>query len=70
MAESLYARTQKLAARGITIRRANHFEEQRSPYGDKLCWVIDRGGQRQATVAYRSKMAALDAAEASVAGLD
>lgn len=63
MVESLYKREQALTALGITIRRANHFEETRNEYGDKLIWVVDLGGNRQATSAYKTKMEALVAAE-------
>jgi hypothetical protein len=70
MPESQYTREKALARRDITIRRANHFEEQRSPYGDKLCWVIDRGYGWQSLHAYATKRAALDAAEAEIEVLD
>jgi hypothetical protein len=66
MSSTLYTRIQVLAAAGITVRRANHFEEQRTEYGDKLIWVLDRGGNRQATRAYRTKEEAMQAAEASL----
>jgi hypothetical protein len=66
MQETLHTRIKVLAAAGITIRRANHFEEQRNEYGDKLVWVLDRGGNRQATLAYQTKKDALQAAEASL----
>ena len=64
MAETLYARLKALATVGIMIRRATHFEEQRNEYGEKCIWVIDRGGNRQAGRAYRTKEEALQAAEA------
>lgn len=66
MAESIYKREQALKVQGITIRRATHFEEQRNEYGDKLQWVVDRGGNRQATIAYKTKEEALLAAEQSL----
>jgi hypothetical protein len=66
MAESIYRREKALREHGITIRRASHFEEQRNEYGEKLTWVVDRGGQRQAHLAYRTKEEALQAAEASL----
>jgi hypothetical protein len=61
--ESLYRRKQALAAKGITVRHATKFEEQRSPYGDKLIWVVDLGGGRQARTAYQTRDEALRAAE-------
>ena len=62
MTESIYKREKVLKAQGIEIRRATHFEAQRSPYGEKLIWVIDCG-EWQALKAYPTKMAAIIDAE-------
>jgi hypothetical protein len=55
-------REKALKAKGITVRRANHFEQTINEYGEKLIWVIDRG-EFQALKAYRTKEDALKAAE-------
>ena len=61
---STYTREKALQAQGITVRRANHFEQKTNEYGEKLRWVVDLGGNRQARLAYRTKALALAAAEA------
>jgi hypothetical protein len=63
MMESLYRWEQTLRANGITVRRANHSEETVNEYGERLAWVVDLGGQRQARTAYRTKAEALAKAE-------
>ena len=60
---SVCQREQTLKAQGITVRRAGHFERRTNEYGEKLRWVVDRGGSRQALIAYRTKEDALVAAE-------
>ena len=60
----MYTRLQALEAQGIHIRRANHAEQTLNEYGEKLLWVIDLGGQRQARKAFRTKAEAVEAAEA------
>lgn len=60
--ESMYKREQALRARGMGVRRANHFEQQMTEYGEKLIWVIDRG-ERQALKAFATKAQAISAAE-------
>lgn len=64
MDTTAYKREQALATHGILVRRANHFEAMTNEYGDKLRWVIDLGGERQALHAYRTKKEAIAAAEA------
>jgi hypothetical protein len=58
----IYKRLQALEAQGLTIRRANHFEQRINEYGEKLIWVINRGEQ-QALKAYRTKRETIQAAE-------
>jgi hypothetical protein len=65
--KSMYKREQALKAQGMNVRRANHAEQTVNEYGDKLTWVVDLGGQRQARQAYRTKAEALAAAEHYVA---
>ena len=62
--ESLYKREQALQAKGITVRQAKRFERTVNEYGEKLTWVVDLGGHRQARTVYRTKEEALKAAEA------
>src|SRR5262245_18661977 len=62
MMASQYMREKALRDQGITVRRANHFEQRINEYGEKLTWVIDRG-EVQALIAYRTKEDALRAAE-------
>jgi len=62
--ETMYKRVQRLLAQGITVKRASGFEEARGSEGEKLIWVVDKGGERQATHAYPTKEAAIVAAEA------
>jgi hypothetical protein len=59
---STYAREKALKERGVTIRRANHFEQTTNEYGDKLIWVIDRG-EFQALRVFKTKGEAIAAAE-------
>lgn len=60
---TLYKRLQRLGAAGMIIRRANHFEQKTNEYGEKLTWVISRGGVVQALLAYKTKEHAITAAE-------
>ena len=62
MAESLYLRQKALEDKGVTIRRANHFEQTIDQYGTRLRWVIDRG-EFQALKVYPTKLAAIEDAE-------
>lgn len=60
---STYRQEQTLAESGISVCRANRFEEARNAYGEKLIWVVDLDGNRQARTPYRTKQEALQAAE-------
>jgi hypothetical protein len=59
---SIYQCEKALRAQGITVRRANHCEQTINEYGEKLIWVVDRGGNRHPRIAYRTKAQALEAA--------
>lgn len=61
---STYSDLRALAAHGITIRKANRFEEQTNEYGEKLRWVIDMGGHMQSQHPYATQKAALEKAMA------
>jgi hypothetical protein len=60
--QSWYMREKAVAAQGRRVRRANHCEQQVTEYGEKLIWVIDQG-EWQARVAYKTRHAAIEAAE-------
>jgi len=62
--ESRYRREQRLARQGLHVRRLAESAALHNEYGEKLRWVVDLGGHRQARLAYKTREDALRAAEA------